>query len=144
MQPPNPALSRLGFSSNDRVVILHADDIGMCRSTLAAYQDLLEFGLVSSAAAIATSSWFPATAAFCRAHPEVDMGVHLTLTSEWQSYRWGPLASRDPATGLLDDEGYVHATSEAGQERGEPAGGHRRAGNQLRPPGEIRPQFRES
>jgi predicted glycoside hydrolase/deacetylase ChbG (UPF0249 family) len=55
--------------------------------------------------------WYPAAAAFVRDHagdPRVDMGVHLTLTSEWKHFRWKPLTTLDRATGLLDDEGYLH------------------------------------
>lgn len=105
---PNPLLKRLGFSATDRVVILHTDDIGMCQASLAAYADLLDVGIISAAATMVPCPWFPATAAFCREHAaRVDMGVHLTLTCEWDAYRWGPLSTRDPASGLLDAEGYL-------------------------------------
>jgi chitin disaccharide deacetylase len=104
----NPALQRLGFGEQDRVLIIHADDIGMCQATLPALADALDFGLVSSAAVMTPCAWFPAAAEFCRAHPEIDMGVHLTLNSEWDAYRWGPISTRDPATGLLDAQGYFH------------------------------------
>jgi chitin disaccharide deacetylase len=89
----NSALRHLGFGPRDRVVIIHADDIGMCQATLPALADLLDFGLLSSAAVMVPCPWFPAAAAFCRAHPVVDMGVHLTLNAEWSTYRWGPVAS---------------------------------------------------
>lgn len=109
---PNPVLHRLGYANTDRVVIFHADDIGSCHNSLAAYVDLVAFGLLSSAATMAPCPWFPATAAFCRANqdatPALDMGVHLTLTSEWDGYRWGPLSTRDAASGLLDGEGYFY------------------------------------
>jgi predicted glycoside hydrolase/deacetylase ChbG (UPF0249 family) len=111
---PNPLLKNLGLSDTDRAVILHADDVGMCQASLAAYADLVEFGLVSAASTMVPCPWFPATAAFCRAHPEdVDIGVHVTLTSEFEGYRWGPLSTRDPASGLLDPAGYFHAENEA-------------------------------
>ena len=99
-------LRQLGFAADDRIVIIHPDDIGMCQATLPAYAELVEAGLVSSATTMAPCPWFPAVAAYCRAHPEVDMGVHLTLASEWDVYRWGPISTRDPASGLVDDEGY--------------------------------------
>ena len=108
---PNPYLQKLGFTDDDRVIIFHADDIGMCQSSLAAYADLVEFGLLSSAAVMVPCPWFPATAAFIRNHPQrkqLDIGVHLTLTSEWDEYRWGPISSRSPATGMLDSEGYFY------------------------------------
>lgn len=121
----NPVLRKLGLSENDRAVIFHADDVGMCQASLSAYVDLVEFGLISAASTMVPCSWFPATAAFCRdSHRDragkVDMGVHLTLTSEWDSYRWGPLSTRDPDSGLLDGAGYFHATSEAVQQHGDP------------------------
>jgi len=104
----NPALKELGFDAQDRVVIVHADDIGMCQATLPALADLLDAGVVSSAATMVPCAWFPEVAAFCRDHRAVDMGVHLTLTCEYRSYRWGPISTRDPASGLVDDEGYFH------------------------------------
>lgn len=116
---PNPVLRKLGFSDCDRVAIIHADDIGMCQATLAAFAELAEFGLVSSGAVMVPCSWFPATAAYCRQTPGVDMGVHLTLTSEWGAYRWGPISTRDPASGLLDVDGYFHRQSERTQEQGD-------------------------
>jgi predicted glycoside hydrolase/deacetylase ChbG (UPF0249 family) len=118
---PNPVLKKLGFAKDDRVAIIHTDDIGMCQASVDAFADLWEFGLISSGAAMVPCPWFPEAAAFCRAHPSVDMGVHLTLTSEWQTYRWGPISTRDPASGLIDDEGFFYRTSEEAQQHGDPA-----------------------
>ena len=98
----NPALERLGFAPADRAVILHADDVGMCHASLAAFAELAGGGLAVSGSLMVPCPWFPAAVAFCRAHPEVDAGVHLTLTSEWEGYRWSPLSTRDPASGLCD------------------------------------------
>lgn len=108
----NPFLHKLGYSPTDRVVVLHADDIGMCHSTLLAYDDLLDAGLISSAAVMMPCPWSNAAGQLCQQradHPGLDMGVHLTLTSEWTGYRWRPLSTADPASGLLDDEGYFPA-----------------------------------
>jgi hypothetical protein len=99
---PNPVLRKLGFADDDRVVIIHADDIGMCQATMSAFADLVDFGLISSGAVMVPCPWFPQAAAYCRQHPLVDLGVHLTLTSEWDGYRWGPVSTRDPASGLID------------------------------------------
>jgi hypothetical protein len=114
----NPILHILGFSPTDRVVILHADDIGSSHSSVAAYADLLAAGVMSSAATMVPCPWFPAAAALCRQRsddPRLDMGVHLTLNCEWDGYRWGPISTRDPASGLLDDEGYFHRREPAAQ-----------------------------
>lgn len=105
---PNSFLKQLGFDKNDRVVIIHADDVGMCQATISAFDELVEFGLVSSGAVMVPCPWFLHAVAYCKEHLEADMGVHLTLTSEWSSYRWGPVSACDPSTGLLDEQGYFH------------------------------------
>ena len=115
---PNPYLKKLGFRETDRVVIFHSDDIGMCHGSVTAYQELVDFGLLSSASTMVPCPWFPATANYCRQqadNPKIDMGVHLTLTSEWDHMRWGPISTCDPSSGLIDDEGYLHRTAKAMQ-----------------------------
>ena len=106
----NPYLRRLGFADTDRVVVLHADDIGVSHSSVAAFIELLDFGLVSSGAVMVPCAWFPAVAAYARRSPQADIGVHLTLTSEWETVRWGPVSTRDPASGLVDGAGYFYRT----------------------------------
>ncbi|MCX6080393.1 MAG: polysaccharide deacetylase family protein [Chloroflexi bacterium] len=105
---PNPLLKKLGYSDTDRLVIIHTDDIGMCQAALQAFEDLWDFGTISSGAVMVPCPWFPATAEYCRKNPEVDMGVHATLNSEWEAYRWGPISTRDPQSGLMDKDGYFH------------------------------------
>lgn len=105
---PNPVLKKLGYSDDDKLVIIHTDDIGMCQASLDAFADLWEFGTISSGAVMVPCPWFPATAEWCRAHPDVDMGVHATLTSEWNNYRWSPISTVDRESGLFDDDGYFH------------------------------------
>jgi hypothetical protein len=117
---PNPALRKLGFSDSDRLVIIHVDDIGLCQAASSAFAELVGFGLVSSGAVIVPCPWFPQVAAYCRAHPQVDMGVHLTLNSEWDVCRWGPISTRDRASGLLDSEGYFPRTKGEVQENCDP------------------------
>jgi chitin disaccharide deacetylase len=111
LQPMTSTLERLGFSSSDRVAILHADDIGMCHATIGAFENLLDFGLVSSYAIMAPCAWASA-ALEVAARTGADVGVHLTLTSEWQHYRWSPLSTRDVASGLLDAEGFFPRSSQ--------------------------------
>jgi predicted glycoside hydrolase/deacetylase ChbG (UPF0249 family) len=104
----NPVLKKLGFSASDRVVLINADDVGMCQATVPAFFDLVDEGLLSSGSLMVPCPWFAEAARACRTHPSVDVGLHLTLTSEWDGYRWGPLSTRDPASGLIDDEGYFY------------------------------------
>jgi predicted glycoside hydrolase/deacetylase ChbG (UPF0249 family) len=124
MLKPNPYLKRLGFADDDRVVVMHADDIGMCQSTVSAYADLIECGSLSSVAMMVPCSWFPAAADLYRRHPSslrLDAGVHLTLTSEWDAFRWRPIAVTDPGSGLLDGEGFFHRLAAPVQAEADPA-----------------------
>ncbi len=105
---PNPFLKKLGFSDNDRAVIIHTDDIGMCHASVQAFRDLWAFGTITSGAVMVPCPWFPAVAQMCRENPEIDMGVHATLNAEWESYRWGPVSTREQASGLMDADGYFH------------------------------------
>jgi len=118
---PNPLLKRLGFAAGDRVVIIHTDDIGMCQASVDAFAGLHEACIISSGAVMVPCPWFLAAAQFARQHPQVDLGVHLTLTSEWQTYRWGPVSPRSSSSSLLDAEGYFPHRSSEIQEKGDPA-----------------------
>ncbi len=117
---PNPALKKLGFSNHDRIVIIHTDDIGMCHASIQAFNEMNEYGLISSGATMVPCSWFPDVASLCRQIPKVDMGVHLTLTSEWDTYRWAPISTCNRNSGLIDAEGYLFRTSEEAQLKGDP------------------------
>jgi predicted glycoside hydrolase/deacetylase ChbG (UPF0249 family) len=117
---PNPVLKNLGFSNTDRVVIIHTDDIGMCQASVAAFVDLWEYKIISSGATMVPCPWFLEAAKFCRENTDVDLGVHVTLTSEWNTYRWGPISTRDPASGLIDPEGCFYRSTESAQQHGDP------------------------
>jgi predicted glycoside hydrolase/deacetylase ChbG (UPF0249 family) len=109
----SPLLKKLGYSVTDRLVIIHTDDIGMCQASVQAFKDLWEFGTISSGAVMTPCPWFPAAAAMCRENPRMDMGVHATLNSEWDAYRWAPISTRDPQSGLIDKDGYFHQWQDA-------------------------------
>lgn len=98
---------KMGFGPNDKLIIVHADDVGMSHSVNLATTEALKHGMVTSASIMVPCPWFPEIAAYAREHPEVDFGLHLTLTSEWKYYRWRPVAPIDKVPGLLDAEGYM-------------------------------------
>lgn len=128
---PNPVLKRLGFNDNDRLVIIHADDIGMCNSSVLAFRELIYSGVISSGAVMVPCPWFLGAMEITRSISEIDLGVHLTLTSEWNTYRWGPVSTREPLSGLIDDEGYFHKTSEETQEKANPDFAYQEMDNQI-------------
>ena len=109
-------VERLGYPPDTKLLIVHADDLGMAHSINMASIKGLESGLVSSASIMIPCSWLPEIAAYARTHPGADLGLHLTLTSEWSLYRWGPVLGKERVPSLLDSSGYLyHLENEAAE-----------------------------
>jgi len=96
---------RLGYPRDAKLLILHADDLGFTHSANAASFDALDKGAISSASIMMPTPWISEVAAYARAHPDADLGLHLTLTAEWETYRWGSVESKDKVPSLLDADG---------------------------------------
>jgi predicted glycoside hydrolase/deacetylase ChbG (UPF0249 family) len=96
---------RLGHPANSKLLILHADDLGVAHSENSASFDALDKGAVNSASVMVPTPWITEVAAYARTHPNADLGIHLTLTSEWATYRWGSVESQDKVPSLLDIDG---------------------------------------
>jgi predicted glycoside hydrolase/deacetylase ChbG (UPF0249 family) len=99
---------RLGYPRDAKLLIVHADDLGMAHSVNTATIKAFESGLVNSGSIMVPCPWFSEIAAYTRANPQADLGLHLTLTSEWTSFRWGPLSSKDRVSSLLGKDGYFY------------------------------------
>ncbi len=97
----------LGYAPGTRLLIIHADDLGMSHSVNEASFEAMTKGAVNSASVMMPTPWVPEAVAFAKTYPELDLGLHLTLTSEWTNYRWGP-TGRDSVAGLLDADHYLH------------------------------------
>lgn len=96
--------ARLGLV---RALILHVDDLAMCHGANRAFLALADAGLVGCGSVMVPCPWFREIAEAAAADSSLDLGVHLTLTSEWRHYRWRPISTASRASGLIDDEGYL-------------------------------------
>src|SRR4030095_12999596 len=108
--PAKTLLERLGYPPDAKLLIVHADDLGMAHSINRASIKGLESGLISSASIMIPCPWLPEIADYARKHPQADLGLHLTLTSEWTLYRWGPILAKERVPSLLDRSGYLYPT----------------------------------
>jgi predicted glycoside hydrolase/deacetylase ChbG (UPF0249 family) len=90
----------------DRAAIFHVDDIGMCHGGNLAFLPLARQRYVTCGSVMVPCPWFREIAEAAAADSSLDLGVHLTLTSEWQHYRWAPISTVSRASGLIDDDGY--------------------------------------
>lgn len=112
---------RLGYPPDARLLMIHADDLGMSQAVNQASLDALENGWVTSASLMVPCPWFPEIARWAREHPDADLGLHLTLNSEWNDLRWGPVSPVDEVASLLDDDGYLPKLTDAVAARARPA-----------------------
>lgn len=99
-------LKQLGYRHDDRLLIINADDFGMCHAANLAIQQLLIEGTVSSATIMMPCGWSREAALWSAAHPHLDVGIHLTLTSEWEPYKWGPVTRDGNISSLVTKEGH--------------------------------------
>lgn len=96
---------RLGFPKGAKVVIFHVDDAGMHHDANVGTVEAMEKGVATSASIMFPCPWVSDIVKYAKERPESDFGLHCTLTSEWKSYRWGPVAGKAAVPGLVDEEG---------------------------------------
>lgn len=93
-----------------RQLLIRCDDVGMSHTVNAAVRGLLETGLPFSVSVMVPTPWFLEAVEILKANPQVGVGIHLTLNSEWSVYKWGPVAGADAVPSLVDELGYFHAS----------------------------------
>jgi chitin disaccharide deacetylase len=100
---------KLGYPTDSKLLIIHADDMGMSHSTNIACMKAFMQQSINSGSVMVPCPWFPEMAAFLKEHPEIDAGIHLTFTSEWKYYKWGGVLSSCDIPSLLDSNGYFQS-----------------------------------
>jgi predicted glycoside hydrolase/deacetylase ChbG (UPF0249 family) len=94
------------FGDRETRLLIRCDDIGMCHTVNMAAKQLIEKKMIFSTSVMVACPWFKEAAEILRAHPEIGVGVHLTLNSEWKHYRWGPVLGKEAVPSLVDKDGY--------------------------------------
>jgi predicted glycoside hydrolase/deacetylase ChbG (UPF0249 family) len=103
---------RLGYPRDAKLLIIHADDLAVAHSEDAASFAALDQHAVTSASIMVPCPWLTEVATYAKSHPDADLGLHLTLSSEWKDYRWGSVAPRDQVPSLFDASGYLWPETE--------------------------------
>jgi predicted glycoside hydrolase/deacetylase ChbG (UPF0249 family) len=99
----------LGYPADARLLIVNADDFGMCHAVNEATFRVLEHGIVRSTTLMVPCPWMLHAIRFLADHPEIPFGIHLTAISEWPDYRWGPVTVREKVPSLVDAAGYFYS-----------------------------------
>lgn len=103
----NSIQTRLGYSKNTKLLIIHADDMGLSGSANAATIESMIKGMVNSGSIMVPCPKFQEIANFARSHQEADLGIHLTLTSEWPLYKWPTILPADEVSSITDRDGFM-------------------------------------
>jgi len=98
---------RLGWPAGTKVVIFHVDDAGMSHNSNMGAIRAIEDGVATSTSVMMPCSWVPEFTDYFKSNPDLDAGIHLTLTAEWKKYRWGPVSGKPAVPGLTDGDGYL-------------------------------------
>jgi len=101
---------KLGYPKGAKVIIMHVDDVGMSHDSNMGAIKAITKGVATSGSLMMPCSWVPEFAKYYQNHPGLDIGIHVTLTSEWDNYRWSPVAGREAVPSLLDSDGYFYSS----------------------------------
>ena len=104
-EPKITNAEKLGFPAGKKVILLHCDDAGMCEEANIAIRHYFETGDLRSTAVMVPCPNAMELVEWAKTQKSPDVGIHLTLTSEWKTYRWGPVSDTSKVPGLIDPEG---------------------------------------
>lgn len=103
-----PLIERLGFAPGTKGLIINGDDFGMNHATNVGTMAAMKAGGLTSATIMVPCPWFPMVVDFAKENPQANLGLHLTLTSEWKRYKWGPVIGRTAVPSIVDELGYFY------------------------------------
>lgn len=104
---------RLGYTQDTKLLIVHADDLGVSHSENAASFEGMERGIINSASILVPTPWLTEVATYAKEHPRADLGIHVCMTSEWNTFKWGSVADPSKVSSLLNEQGYFYDSSSA-------------------------------
>ena len=116
-QTATPSPSPRSNPSSALSLLIRTDDIGMSHSVNMAMQQLVQSGLPVSVSVLFVCPWYQEAVEILKQHPNVSVGIHLALNSEWKNYRWGPVVGSAAVPSLVDENGFFFASSEALHQR---------------------------
>lgn len=99
---------KLGYSKEDKLLIIHGDDVGVSHSQNKATFEALKSGLVTSTSMMVPSAWSAEVGVMAKEIPDADIGIHITLTNEWNNYNWPPKAGKSVVPGLTNEKGFMY------------------------------------
>ncbi|MCK4466046.1 MAG: polysaccharide deacetylase family protein [Bacteroidales bacterium] len=103
---------QLGYPRDAKLLIVHADDIGLSHSVNSATIAAFEKKGINSGSIMVPCPWFPEIAEYAKEHQDLDLGIHLTLTAEWKNYKWDGVLPSIEIPSLINEDGYFYATTE--------------------------------
>ena len=98
----------LGFESTDKLLIIHADDLGLCESVNSATFESFKNGSISSASVMMTTDEVNEVASFTNNNQNYDIGIHLTVTSEWKLHKWGGVLNNEDISSILNKKNHFY------------------------------------
>ena len=107
-QHNSSVMERMGYDADDKLLIIHADDLGVAHSVNEASIEAFEDGFISSASIMVPCPWFPHIAKYAKEHPEMCWGIHLTLTAEWEHYKWDGVSSSNEIESILTEKDFMY------------------------------------
>jgi len=103
-------IKKLNLNKNTKLLVVHQDDVGMCHGANQAFKELYSYGFINSGSLMVPCPWYLEIIEMCKSDNNLDIGIHLTLTSEHNFYKWRPISGPNKDTGLVDKNGFFWPT----------------------------------